>query len=98
MRFEHPQILWLLLVLVPGLGAFLWWSWNKRRELISKFVQSRLLAQLTVGISARRQKLRLALLVVGATLLLFILARPQWGFTWEEARQRGLDIVVAIDT
>src|SRR5881409_2939792 len=26
------------------------------------------------------------------------LARPQWGFDWEEARQRGLDIVVAIDT
>src|SRR6185295_8691540 len=26
------------------------------------------------------------------------LARPQWGFTWEEAKQRGLDIIVAIDT
>ncbi|MDB6032871.1 MAG: hypothetical protein JWM16_3209, partial [Verrucomicrobiales bacterium] len=98
MKFEHPKILWLLLVLLPGLGAFLWWSWNKRRQLISQFVQSRLLAQLTVGISARRQKLRLVLLVVAAGLLVFILARPQWGFTWEEARQRGLDIIVAIDT
>ena len=26
------------------------------------------------------------------------LARPQWGFDWEEVRQRGLDIVIAIDT
>lgn len=31
-------------------------------------------------------------------LLILTLARPQWGFRWEEARQRGLDILVAIDT
>src|SRR5436190_2392561 len=98
MRFEHPNILWFLLLVLPGLIAFLWWSWNKRRQLISQFVQSRLLAQLTVGISAQRQKLRLALLVAATGLLLIVLARPQWGFTWEEVRQRGLDIIVAIDT
>src|ERR1041384_4759500 len=98
MRFETPQLLWFLLLVIPGLTAFFWWSWRKRRELISKFVQSRLLAQLTVGISPRRQKLRLALLVATAGLLLFILARPQWGFSWEEARSKGLDIIIAIDT
>jgi Ca-activated chloride channel family protein len=98
MRFEHRNILWFLLLVLPGLIAFLWWSWNKRRQLIGQFVQSRLLAQLTVGISAQRQKLRLALLVASAGLLLIVLARPQWGFTWEEVHQRGLDIIVAIDT
>ena len=30
--------------------------------------------------------------------MIVALARPQWGFTWQEATQRGLDIVVAIDT
>ena len=30
--------------------------------------------------------------------LILALARPQWGFDWEEVKQRGLDIVVAIDT
>lgn len=98
MRFEHPAILWYLLLALPALTAFFWWSWQKRRELIAQFVQSRLLAQLTVGVSAARQKARLALLVASVALLVFILARPQWGYDWEEARQRGLDIVVAIDT
>ncbi len=39
-------------------------------------------------------------MIVAAVVLLVILAlaRPQWGFTQEEARQRGLDIIVAIDT
>jgi Ca-activated chloride channel family protein len=98
MRFEHPQLLWLLLPALPGLAAFFWWAWRKKRHLISQFVQSRLLAHLTVGVSARRQKLRMSLMVAAVALLILVLARPQWGFEWEEARQRGLDIVIAIDT
>jgi Ca-activated chloride channel family protein len=97
MRFEHRDLLWYALLLLP-LTAFFWWSWRKRRQLIAQFVQSRLLAHLTVGVSARRQKLRMGLLVVACGLLIVVLARPQWGFSYEEARQRGLDVVVAIDT
>lgn len=98
MQFAHPEILWLLPPVIAALTAFFWWSWRKRRQLIAQFVQSRLLASLTVGVSTRRQRMRLALLVASVALMLFVLARPQWGYDWEEARQRGLDIVVAIDT
>lgn len=98
MRFEHPEVLWLLLAVGPGLTAFFGWSWRTRRRLIRQFVRSRLLAHLTVGVSTTRQKLRLALLVAAVALLVVVLARPQWGFDWEEVRQRGLDIVVALDT
>jgi Ca-activated chloride channel homolog len=98
MKFEEPEFLWYLLAAVPGLAAFFWWSWRKKRWLISQFVQSRLLAQLTVGVSTARQKARMALLVATVALLVIVLARPQWGFDWEEVRQRGLDIVIAIDT
>jgi len=79
-------------------GCFFWWAWRRKKGLIALFVQSRLLAQLTVGVSARRQKARMGMMVVSATLLLLVLARPQWGYEWEDARQRGLDIIVAIDT
>lgn len=98
MRFEYPELLWLLLLTMAALAAFFVWSWRKRRALIAQFVQSRLLAQLTVGVSSQRQKIRLVLLGVSVALVLLVLARPQWGFDWEEAKQRGLDIVVAIDT
>src|SRR5437762_12485549 len=98
MRFANPQMLWLLPVTVPLLAWFLWWAWRKRQTLIAQFVQSRLLAQLTVGVAPLRQKIRLGLLVVAVAAALLALARPQWGFDWEEAKQRGLDIVVAIDT
>ena len=55
-------------------------------------------AGLTVGISAARQKIRVGCLVLAVACLILALARPQWGFDWEEVKQRGLDIVVAIDT
>ncbi len=98
MRFAHPRVLWILWVTVPLLSWFLWWAWRKKQSLIRQFVQSRLLAHLTVGVSTALQKARLAQLVAAVALLIFTLARPQWGFSWEEAKQRGLDIVIGIDT
>src|SRR3954465_10312720 len=98
MRFEHPKMLWLLAFALPLLSLFFWWSWRKRQFLISQFVRSRLLAHLTVGLSRGVQKARMILLVIAVGALMITIAQPQWGFAWEEARHRGLDIVVAIDT
>src|SRR5437879_6983615 len=98
MKFANPQMMWLLLVTVPLLAWFLWWAWRRKQTLIAQFVQSRLLAQLTIGVSLVRRKIRLALIVLAVACVLVAPARPQWGFDWEEAKQRGLDIVVAIDT
>lgn len=98
MNFANPQILWLIPVVAALLTWFLWLSWRRKQKLVAQFVQSRLLAQLTVGVSKARQKFRLSLLVLSVALVLFAIAGPRWGFSWEEVRQRGLDIVVAIDT
>ena len=97
MHFANPHQLWFLL-LVPALSVFLWWAWRVKQRLAAQFVAPRLLATLTAGVSPARQKIRLALLVAAVAWLAITLARPQWGFGLEEARQRGLDIVVAIDT
>lgn len=98
MNFAHPHLLWLLLVFPPALIAFFWWSWRKRQELAKQFIQARLLPGLISGVSPTRQKVRLAGVVLAVVCVILALARPQWGFTWEEVKQRGLDIVVAIDT
>ena len=98
MTFASPQILWLLLVLPPALIVFFWWAWRKRQSLLTQFIQARLLPGLTIGASATRHKVRLAAIVGAVAFLILALARPQWGAQWEEVQQRGLDIVVAIDT
>jgi Ca-activated chloride channel homolog len=96
--FAQPQVLWVLLAVLPALIGFLCWSWRVKQKLTRQFVRARLLPSLTVGVSAARQKARLALLVAAVAGALLALARPQWGFAWEEAKQQGLDIIVAIDT
>ena len=98
MNFANPDMLWALAIVAPLLVVFFWWSRNKRRWLISQFVQSRLLASLTVGVSARRQLIKNTLIVMAVSLLLISLARPHWNYDWQEASQQGLDIVVAVDT
>jgi len=98
MRLEHPQCLWLLLVIPPALLAFFWWAMRSRKKLLAQFIEARLLSQLTVGLSPARQKIRFGCLVFAVALLIITLARPQHGFDLQEVEQRGLDLVVAIDT
>ncbi len=98
MTFANPHLLWLLLVIPTALLAFFWWSGRARQRLLTQFIQARLLPVLTVGISTNRQRIRLGCLLLAVICLILALARPQWGFHWEEVKQRGLDIVVAIDT
>jgi Ca-activated chloride channel family protein len=98
MRFEHPQILWLLLVLPAALALFFWWAMRSRQKLLTQFVEARLLSALTVGISLVRRKIRFAFLILAVAFLIIALARPQHGFDLQEVEQRGLDIVVAVDT
>jgi Ca-activated chloride channel family protein len=98
MTFANPYMLFLLALLPPALIAFFWWSGRKQRSLVVQFIQSRLLPGLTVGFSLRRRRIMKGCLVLSVACLILALARPQWGFDLEQTRQRGLDIVVAIDT
>lgn len=98
MNFDHPVFLAIAALLIPACGLFLWWAWVQRQKAIALFVRSRLLAQLTVGVSRQRQITKHTLSAIAFGLLLLALARPQWGETQEEARTQGHDIILAIDT
>jgi len=98
MRFEHSNLLWLLLVVPPVLAGFFWWALRARQKLLAQFIQARLLSSLTVGVSPARLKVRFALVILAVAFLIITIARPQRGYDLEEVQQNGLDIVVAVDT
>src|SRR5262249_47201014 len=98
MTFAYPKLLWLLVAIPPGLLLFFWWSQRARRKLMEQFIQARLLPDLLAGMSDTRRRWRAACLVAAVVCLILALARPQWGYDLEGVKQRGLDIVVAIDT
>jgi Ca-activated chloride channel homolog len=97
MRFENPNLFWLLLIL-PAMFFLFWFTNRQKQKLLAHFISARLLPVLTMGISPARQKLRFAFLILAVAFLIVALARPQYGFDLEEVSQNGLDIVVAIDT
>lgn len=98
MRFEYPHLLWSLLAIAPGLALFFYWAWKSKQRALAQLIGARLLTTLAAAVSTQRQKARMVLVFTAVVLALLALARPQFGFSWEEAKSRGLDIVVAIDT
>ncbi len=80
------------------LVLFYWWSERKRRRLLAQFVESRLLAGLTAGISITRRRWRFGLVIATVVCILVALAQPEHGYDLEEVDQFGLDLVVAVDT
>ena len=91
-------MLWLLAVVPPVLVLFFWWGNRVRQKLLTQFVEPRLLASLTVGLSPTRRKIRFALVIAAVALLIITVAQFQHGFDLQQIEQRGLDIVVAVDT
>jgi Ca-activated chloride channel family protein len=96
-KWDNVQLLvWLPLAipLVWALFALL----RRRRAALAQLVDPALLGVLAPAWNPARAKSRLVLRVLALALLVVALARPQWGFRWEEVRRKGLDLVVALDT
>lgn len=97
MQFAHPDWLWAL----AAWPAAAWGIFAALRREDRRLARLAEPAAWPVMAPARRSGRRRtsALLFLGAlACLLVALARPQWGFTWDEVRARGLQVMVALDT
>jgi Ca-activated chloride channel family protein len=97
LTFGAPHWLWALLVLPLIAGLFLW-SHKRAQALVAKFVAVRLREQLSGSVSPLRRILRASLLVASLALAIVALAEPRYGFIEKETKQKGRDVIVAIDT
>ena len=96
MRFGEPLYFYLLL-LIPLLIGFFIWAEKKRKVLSAKFVDASLLSRLVGPGVAKQRRTKTKLLTWSLVFLVIALAQPRWGFQWENLKQRGVDIIVAID-
>jgi Ca-activated chloride channel homolog len=98
MKFGLP--LWLLgIPLMLGLLIWLFVLAERRaRRLLESFVAAHLLQTLTSSLSPVRRRLKRVLFTIAVLLCILAAARPQYGFNWEKTKQKGIDILIAVDT
>jgi Ca-activated chloride channel family protein len=90
-------MLWWLLALIPMWAVFQ--ALHRRRQIqLGKLVAETHWSTLLSALPFRQNRQRTLLRLLAAGLLIVALARPQWGFHWEEVKQRGLNILVLLDT
>lgn len=93
-QFEFFYWLPLAVPLAWALFALL----RRRRRALAQLVDPALLVVLAPAWNPARAKSRLWLRLCALVLLVLALARPQWGFHWEDVRRKGLDLMVVLDT
>jgi Ca-activated chloride channel family protein len=97
MTFGAPH--WLLgLLLIPLLVALFVRSERRGFKRLQEFVSARLLPQLAGTVNRPRRILRFALQLAGLALAIVSLAQPRWGYTFEDVKRKGLDLLIAVDT
>lgn len=96
MSFAHPYYL-LGIAFVPVLWLFLFWAGQSRERALAQLGDSGLINKLAESLNerGRRWQQRLWLLALG--LIIFALARPQWGTSTQVVQQEGIQIMVALD-
>jgi len=97
MTFGAPQWCWALLT-IPFLVVLFVRAERRATLRLREFVSERLLPKLARTVDRRRRSVRFALVLWGFALAITALAQPRWGYTYEDAKRKGLDLILAVDT
>ena len=95
-RFEEP-FYWYLLLLIP-LWAGLHYATNYyRRKRLLRYGDIELLKGLMPDVSAARREVKTWLMLAALALLIFTLARPQFGTKMDTRKRQGIEAIIAMD-
>jgi len=95
-RFESPEWFSLFYLLPFIIGLFIWF--NRQAEARrKKFATAPLLPRLLKGSEQWRRNTKFIIFVCAVSVLITALARPQLGVEPKEAKQVGIDILIALD-
>lgn len=93
--FKNPELLWLLLVLLPMVGFYVFRQAKSRVDFRYSNVNNVRGAEATV--KSKLVHVPFVLRMLAAGLLIVVLARPQSTSSWQDVTTEGIDIVMALD-
>lgn len=97
MRIAEINFIYVLLILLPLLIVFYWFVFRMKKRAKKRFGNLALIEKLSLSVSPKKQRWKVALILLGTFFLLFSLARPQLGTKMTLMKREGVDIVIAMD-
>jgi Ca-activated chloride channel family protein len=95
-RFANPEYLYLLFIL-PFIVVFYIYAIIRKRKAVKKYGNPKLLAELMPEVSPKRQHWKFWFLFGAITLMIFVIAGPQFGSKLETIKRQGVEIMVCLD-
>ena len=95
-RFESPQYLYLLLVLV-ALAAIHYYIIYKKKRQVKRFGDPELTRQLFLGVSRWRPEVKFWITMLALASFIVALARPQFGTRLDTRERTGIEAIIALD-
>lgn len=95
MTFAAPQYLFLLILLIPAIGVYVW---RRKRESATLHIPSAtIFGQMPKSWKEYFRYVNFALLLLAYALCVFAMARPQSSDSWSQSNTEGIDIVLTLD-
>ena len=95
-QFSDPQAFYLLVFLPVLLAVYFAMGWVQRKRM-QRWGNAQMMRQLTRGYSAWRPLVKVSLLLCALALVIFMLARPQWGVQTVEDESKGIEVAIMVD-
>ncbi len=95
-RIANPEYLYVLLV-IPALIAFFWYSRIQRKKALALFGQKEILSVLMPNVSSSRPVLKFMILMFALASIIIGVARPQFGSKLRTEKRKGIELIIAVD-
>lgn len=95
-RFANIEMLWILVCIPVFIGAYIWYTHRKRRQL-AEFGDPALVIELMPNASRVRPNVKFSILMVALILLIVAAARPQYGQREQTVKRQGIEAIIALD-
>lgn len=95
-RFANIEMLWWLLCIPVAIGAYIYFTRRKRKQLLA-FGDPSLVNELMPNASFVRGHVKFGILLLTLALLIISAARPQFGQSERIEKREGIEAVIAMD-
>lgn len=95
-RFAHPGFIYFL-ALIPLFVMIYWYLKRRGKKALSNFGDPELLEQLMPEVAPAKRNWKFYIQMTALTLLILVLAGPQFGSKLQQVKRKGVEVIIALD-